>query len=154
MIWLISLIVTFIGFYLIEHLFTIKPHTISGNGNPGLFIIIPFLPIFMTSLFLTSKIMNKMFATISNKKVKTIILSLLVIACLFLVIQMIDYKNELVAALGGTPTNPNSRIYRFGWFNQYTNNLFFNLYTFLFTHSLSCMFGIIATSKTTKNPVH
>lgn len=42
---------------------------------------------------------------------------------------LLDFANELVRVLGGAPTEENSRIYRFGWFNQYTNTAFTLIFT-------------------------
>ena len=65
--------------------------------------------------------------------VAILVLSLTICALLILLIS--NYTNGLIIALGGTPSDPESRIYRFGWFNQYTNSLFFNVYTFFLTHN-------------------
>lgn len=60
-----------------------------------------------------------------------------------LVNALIDFKDQLVFALGGDPTVPDSRIYRFGWFNQYTNSLYFNMYTFILSHIIALTIGFI-----------
>ncbi len=57
--WFVSLLFSFVGFYLIENTFTIKPDVISGNGNLGIVMIILFSPIFIVSYFLTFKLVRE-----------------------------------------------------------------------------------------------
>jgi len=146
--WIISFVLSYLGFYLIENTFTIKPHVTSGNGNLGILVIIVFMPLFILSYFLTYKLSRNVSGTFENRKIKVAILSLLVLCCALLIFPIVNYINELVIALGGTPSNPDSRIYRFGWFNQYTNSMFFNGYTFLLTSIAAVVFGIIFSFRT------
>jgi hypothetical protein len=143
--WFISLLLSFFGFYLIENIFTIKPDVISGNGNLGILIIVLFSPIFIASYFFTFKVVRENLINVKNRNLSVAILFLSLISCTLLIYQIINYTNELIIALGGTPTNPNSRIYRFGWFNQYTNSIYFNVYTFLLTHILAIIIGVLST---------
>jgi hypothetical protein len=142
--WMISLLLSFSGFFLIENIFTIKPDVISGNGNLGLLIIMLFSPIFLASYFLTFKVVKEKSTNVKNRKISAWILLLSLICCVFLMAAILDYANELVFALGGTPADPESRIYRFGWFNQYTNSIYFNVYTFLMTHMIVVMAGVLS----------
>lgn len=123
--WVVSFVLSYLGFYLIENIFTIRPDVTSGNGNLGILVIIVFMPIFILSYFLTYKLSREVSFTYKNRKMKVVILSLLVLCCALLIFLIVNFTDELVIALGGTPSNPDSRIYRFGWFNQYTNSLFF-----------------------------
>jgi hypothetical protein len=143
--WFISLLLSFFGFYLIENIFTIKPDVISGNGNLGILIIVLFSPIFIASYFFTFKVVRENLINVKKRNLSVAILFLSLISCTLLIYQIINYTNELIIALGGTPTNPNSRIYRFGWFNQYTNSIYFNVYTFLLTHILAIIIGVLST---------
>jgi hypothetical protein len=138
-------LLSFFGFYLIENIFTIKPDVISGNGNLGILIIVLFSPIFIASYFFTFKVVRENLINVKNRNLSVAILFLSLISCTLLIYQIINYTNELIIALGGTPTNPNSRIYRFGWFNQYTNSIYFNVYTFLLTHILAIIIGVLST---------
>lgn len=142
--WMISLLLSFSGFFLIENIFTIKPDVISGNGNLGLLIIMLFSPIFLASYFLTFKVVKEKSTNVKNRKISAWILLLSLICCVFLMAAILDYANELVIALGGTPDDPESRIYRFGWFNQYTNSIYFNVYTFLMTQMIVVLAGVLS----------
>ena len=146
--WVLSFVLSYLGFYLIENIFTIRPDVTSGNGNLGILVIIGLMPIFILSYFLTYKLSREVSITFNNRKMKVVILSLLVLCCALLLFLIVNYTDELVIALGGTPSNPDSRIYRFGWFNQYTNSLFFNAYTFLLTHIAAVVLGIVLSFRT------
>jgi hypothetical protein len=146
--WVVSFVLSYLGFYLIENIFTIRPDVTSGNGNLGILVIIGLMPIFILSYLLTYKLSREVSITFNNRKMKVVILSLLVLCCALLLFLIVNYTDELVIALGGTPSNPDSRIYRFGWFNQYTNSLFFNAYTFLLTHIAAVVLGIVLSFRT------
>jgi dipeptide/tripeptide permease len=103
-----------VGFYLIENTFTIKPDVISGNGNLGIVMIILFSPIFIVSYFLTFKLVREKSSNVKNRKISIGILLFSLVFCALLILAMINYATDLVTSLGGTPTNPESKIYRFG----------------------------------------
>lgn len=140
--WLTSLVLSFLGFFLIEHIFTIKPHVISGNGNLGILVILVFSPVFLASYILTFKRVRE--KTIHNRKINAGILLFSLLLCAILIAAISNYTHDLIAALGGDPGNRESRIYRFGWFNQYTNSLFFNVYTFLLSHLIVVIFSVLS----------
>lgn len=142
--WIIF-ILSFIGFLIIENLFTIKPHVTSGNGNLGLLVIIIFSPIFIANYILVFRLVKSSFSNKLTRKSMLIILCISFVILLVLGLLIFNYIKELIIALGGPPTNPESRIYRFGWFNQYTNSMYFNIYTFLFTNILVFNIGILAS---------
>ncbi|MET3195726.1 hypothetical protein [Bacillus sp. OAE603] len=142
--WSFSLIFSFLGFYLIENVFTFKPNVMSGNGNLAILAILFFSPIFIASYFFTYKQARQIANNTKNRKIKAVILSSLIVCFTVLIFVLVDYTSELIVALGGTPSNPKSRIYRFGWFNQYTNSIYFNAYTFLLTHIMVVIVGILS----------
>ena len=142
-IWFISILLSFLGFYLIEHMFTIKPDVWSGNGNLGILIMMLFSPVFILSYFTTYKMTREISSSTMKMNLRVVILTLSLFCCTFLIFLIINYTSELIIALGGTPSNPNSKIYRFGWFNQYTNSMYFNVYTFLLTHIITVIIGIL-----------
>lgn len=150
--WMISFLFSFLGFFIIENIFTIKPDVISGNGNLGLLIIMLFSPVFITSYFLTFKLVKEISNHVKNRKINAWILLLSLIFSVFLMAAIVNYANELVIALGGTPADPDSRIYRFGWFNQYTNSIYFNVYTFLMTHLLVVIAAVLSVKSTFSKP--
>lgn len=143
----IIILLSLLGFYLIENIFTIKPNVTSGNGNLGILIIFLLSPIFIASYFFTYKMAREISYNIKKKRIRVFILSLSLICSIILVFQIVNYINELIIALGGTPSNPDSRIYRFGWFNQYTNSMYFNLFTFLLTDIITFIIGNLSVIK-------
>ncbi|WP_100401858.1 hypothetical protein [Bacillus sp. FJAT-42315] len=146
-IWILSLIFSLIGFILIEKVFTMSPNVISGNGNVAILLIPLLSPIFILSIILTYKKVREIFGSVKNKKFTFIFLMISAIFSVLLIYLIIHYTNDLISALGGTPDNPQSKIYRFGWWNQYTNSLFFNVYTYLLIHLLSGMIGVFTIFK-------
>ena len=146
--WILCFLFSFFGFYLIEHLFTVKPHVVSGNGNFGILAIFLFTPVFILSWILTYKMARAKFS--ANTKMTIGIILFALAGCVLLMIEINDYTIELITALGGTPDNPESRIYRFGWFNQYTNSLYFNVYTFFLSHIITVILGILSAMRRPK----
>lgn len=146
-IGVVFVILSFLGFYLIKNVFTIEPQVTSGNGNLGLLIILLLSPIFFVSYLYTFKRTREVFYKVRKKVVNALILSLLLLSSLVLVFLIIEYTSELINALGGTPSDPDSQIFRFGWFNQYTNSIYFNLYTFLLTHTVVIIIGMLSVSR-------
>ncbi|KJE29037.1 putative membrane protein [Geobacillus kaustophilus] len=137
---LIGLLLACLFMIYLTKLFTMKPHVISGNGNPGMiFIILSALLFFFFGREIW-KIMNN--AAYSKKKWLFITISSLFILCLSAFLE-ISYFVNLIKQLGGPPSNTNSKIYRYNWVNQYTNTLYVNIYTFcifissvIFVHSV------------------
>ncbi|MFC5402514.1 hypothetical protein [Cohnella soli] len=68
----------------------------------------------------------------------------LVLLLLFCVYGEYEKTHELLRELGGGTGKPDSVIYRFGWLNQYTNNLFLNGYTFVAGISLAALIGRVS----------
>ncbi|MBG9450993.1 hypothetical protein ABE67_17150 [Cytobacillus firmus] len=147
-LWILCFLFSFFGFYLIEHVFTVKPHVISGNGNLGILVILLFTPVFISSWIYTFKLVKE--KIVIDSKMTIGILLFAFAGCVLLIFAINHYTNELIMALGGTPDNPASRIYRFGWFNQYTNSLYFNVNTFFLSHIITVILGILSAMKRTK----
>ncbi|MBD8069462.1 hypothetical protein [Bacillus sp. PS06] len=116
------------GVYLIRIL-TIPPDTISGNGNIAILLLPIVLFTYTGLLYLVWKEVNQLLKTKNNRFVYLFIgaATLILIVC---IIEEIQFTQELITQLGGGPDVPDSRIYRFGWFNQYTNTIYVNAYTF------------------------
>jgi hypothetical protein len=138
------LLFSFIGFITIEKLFTIPTDITSGNGNLGILVILGLSPFFIAAYFLTVKMTRTILADQDSKKLNMIILNLCFVSWFILLFAIMNYTNELVAALGGSPANENSRISHFGWFNQYTNSLFFNVYAFFLIYLSSVIIGVFS----------
>ncbi|HEU5139498.1 MAG TPA: hypothetical protein VFT51_05955 [Bacillales bacterium] len=129
-----------LGVWAISDVFTISPDRVSGNGNPAILLMMPLMPLFAMFVLAVALVSYHLFFRIStsmNFIVSTICLVLTLI-CIFIEMNLVDH---LVEALGGPPSETDSRIYRFDWFNQYTNPLYFNWATL----SMSILVTIMGT---------
>ncbi|MGO4270628.1 hypothetical protein AB4Z22_12390 [Paenibacillus sp. TAF58] len=135
------------SFYLID-LMTFKPRpngAISGNGNPAIIIMFVALPVYAVLLGMISMFFyNVKKVTRIKKGLIIFFISLLLIFCILGEINEVKWH---LKTLNGGPNSPNSIIYRWGWFNQYTNTIFFNVYIFIFGIALSGMLGCILSIK-------
>lgn len=124
LVWWLVLSLAFI--YLVD-LFTIRPHVISGNGNLGLLIVAPTLLFFV----FFGKSFWKSLGVLRVRPSTSMIMGsgAFVLFILFCILEY-QFAVNLIKELGGSSKEPESRIYRFPWLNQYTNTLFINVYTF------------------------
>ncbi|MNO34629.1 hypothetical protein D3C76_246690 [compost metagenome] len=104
--------------------------SISGNGNPGVIVLAVGLLFFIILLFNAGALIRG-FISKSRSRLVNIILPLISILILGIMIKGETSKiRSLANNLNGFTNNKDSVVYRFGWINQYTNNLFFNGYIF------------------------
>ena len=109
-IWVIIFLSSFLGFQLIENIFTIRPNIISGNGNLGILIIILFSPIFIASYFLTFRLVRGKLNNAENRKMIAAILFLSLTICALLILLLSNYTNELIISLGVRLPIPNQEF--------------------------------------------
>lgn len=126
--WIMLMVLSIMGFILID-LCTVKPSQISGNGNIAILFTIPTVLFYLLFLF---NFVRWFMAVAHDFTLKQLLILLIILFITFIVLIFleIDFVQKLIDLLGGGPENPESRIYRFGWYNQYTNTLFFNWITF------------------------
>lgn len=134
---LIASIISIIGFVTID-IFTISPDVYSGNGNPALL----FYPVAIVPYGILLYLIVQRASRISLTRFKWAGL-LAIILFILCILGEIYQVQQLIAALGGGPDNPESKIYRFGWLNQYTNTFYFNPFTFMLGVILSIGIGLI-----------
>lgn len=149
--WPISFVLTLFGFLLIEKVFTISPDSTSGNGNLAILIALLFSPIFIASYFFTYKGVKILLKKKNVPKVNIMTFTIALTIGVLLIIPITSNINEIILELGGGPKEPNSKIFRFGWFNQYTNSIFFNIYTFLASHILIVIAAALTPLKKLNN---
>ena len=117
---------------------------VSGNGNPGILILFPSLLTFLILCIWTVSLSKWWLYDQRQRwgvKVHVMVPLAAVLLCVlsvFLELQMIE---NLRTQLGGFTNDPNSAVYRFGWLNQYTNTLYYNVPILLFGLSLSILIG-------------
>ncbi|UCZ54126.1 hypothetical protein LGQ02_04925 [Bacillus shivajii] len=139
---LLVILFTNIVFLIVIDLFTASPDSWSGNGNPAILFVLPFILLFSVFCYMLSTEWYRR-STLSLRIVLIITLPTMILASIFHTIHI----TSLLDALGGTPTVADSKIYRFGWFNQYTNTLFFNIYTYIFTIAFTIMITTVTKTK-------
>lgn len=139
--WYLSLAITFAGFTIINHFFTLEKGEKLGNLNPAFIPIVILAPFLLLSLFITIHIGANYF---SGATLGKIALAFLVVVFIFVLAGASEYSliKEQLASFGGTWNNQNSIIYSLSPFNSYTNNWYFNESVFLILHALAFMIGI------------
>lgn len=145
---LIALVLNVISILAVEGMtFKYSPGgSISGNGNPGVIALAVGLLLFIILLFHIGVLMKR-FNSKSRSKLVNITLPL--ISIFILVIMITGEKSKIRSLsnnLNGFTNNKDSVVYRFGWINQYTNNLFFNGYIFLGGVALTAFIVWVVTS--------
>lgn len=141
--WLISIAISFFGVMIIEHFFSMTPDNTDRGGNLGAFGIALVIPFILLSLFTSFRYF---FVTSRNAQNAILRLGLILLGVLFVSVMFsyaIDYKDSVYAALGGTTSDPQSQIYGYPVLNEYTNQIFVNLYTFAFVHGLTALIAAI-----------
>ncbi|MGG3564677.1 hypothetical protein ABES03_24075 [Neobacillus rhizosphaerae] len=136
----IFMVLSLIGFALIAAS-TMNPSQYSGNGNFAILFTLPTVPLYLLFLYYLSRWIYKIINGISMKNRLTF-LGCMAVVFLVLIFLEVRYIQNLVILLGGGPERPESRIYRFGWYNQYTNTIYFNWITFSLGMIISVMISI------------
>lgn len=126
--WIMLMVLSIMGFILID-LCTVKPSQFSGNGNIAILFTIPTVLFYLLFLFNFVRWFMEVVHDFTLKQ-RLILLITLFITFIVLIFLEKDFVQNLIDLLGGGPEDSESRIYRFGWYNQYTNTLFFNWITF------------------------
>ncbi|MGP4109101.1 hypothetical protein [Virgibacillus sp. L01] len=128
-------ILSVVGFFL-TNVFTIDPDVVSGNGNPALLIIIPLVPVFIIfNLFLGIHVY-----TLLRTKFKSYVFMALSI---FFIIIFTWGEIELAEDFY-TQINVADQSF---FLNQYTNTVYFNLFTFLIVIFTSIFISAICSLK-------
>lgn len=135
------LFLSIVLFFLID-IFTIEYKgngRISGNGNLGLLFVIPVIPIYLFTLVLVYNVSRSFYRNLKNIFVLLSVFLPLLCICLY---GEYHFAHSLFDHLGGGPSTPKSVIYRWPLLNQYTNTLFFNIFTFTTGFLLSLMISL------------
>lgn len=133
-----SILINLILLFLID-LFTLKRAVISGNGNPAIIFIIPFIP----SVFFLTYLINKELLKMRAKLLKLSISLLLVI----LGSLWIWYKFERLYELVFTSFPADYAYLRIHGLNIMTNTIYFNFGSLIAFISLSVLLTTLFTSR-------
>ncbi|KKO52635.1 hypothetical protein [Paenibacillus sp. DMB20] len=104
---------------------------LSGNGNPGLFFVFLLIPLYAVLLFLTGLASRRFF----REKMKGGSFSIgsflfLIVTTAILSLLAYGYYHLIFNGLRGGPDQPDSAIFAWGRWNQYTNTAFINMITY------------------------
>ncbi|MGN7411130.1 hypothetical protein [Paenibacillus sp. SAF-068] len=123
---------------------------VSGNGNLGLLVLAPSLLTFLI-LCIWTVYLSKWWLYDQRQqwggKMHNAVPVIALLVCVLSVFLEIHIINDLRMQLNGYTNDPNSAVYRFGWLNQYTNTLFYNVPILLFGLSFSIGIGWVMERK-------
>lgn len=128
LIWLLINII----FVVLTDGFTFKYKTggtISGNGNPGIIMLWAGWLVGVILLGFVYGLFVRIFRARTAFSVQSLMIALSALIVLPLSVWMqIRKVDALREHLRGFTRDEGSVVFRFGWINQYTNNLFYNAY--------------------------
>lgn len=140
---LVLVILTLIGLEAVEA-FTIKPSRISGNGNPAILVILANIPYFVGFHISFGVLCSGWIRWITDKKRGWICGAAGVCFVFFLWLSIV-HAQRIYEELS---IHHELIVYN-GW-NQYTNTVFINHYTFLTTIMLNIIFVILVQRQAKK----
>lgn len=127
---------------------------VSGNGNPGILILFPSLLTFLILCIWTVSLSKRWLYDQHQRwgeKMHVMVPLVAVLLCVLSVFLELHMIEDLRVQLGGFTNEPSSAVYRFGWLNQYTNTLYYNVPILLFGLSLSIFIGWLMERSVRKN---
>lgn len=103
--------------------------TISGNGNPGIIMLAAGWLFGIILLGSAGAMFYRLFRMKSVFSVQSLVIAVSALIVLPLSVWLeIRYIDALRVHLRWFTRDEGSVVFRFGWINQYTNNLFYNAY--------------------------
>ncbi|PAD21637.1 hypothetical protein [Terribacillus saccharophilus] len=118
----------------------------SGNGNLA-YLGFPFA---IGSSILIVILSTLLFLNLMRNQSKVLAALCLIVSIglfIYLYFSFVEFFEAKVDYFGGPPSDPNSFIVDMGWFNAYTNDMYFNIYSFLFVLALplaiSCIVKLV-----------
>ncbi|WP_152679856.1 hypothetical protein [Paenibacillus sp. IHB B 3415] len=103
--------------------------TISGNGNPGIIMLAAGWLFGIILLCSAGMVLYRLFRLKSVFSIPSLLIAVSALIVLPLAIWLeTGYVDALRVHLRGFTRDEDSVVFRFGWINQYTNNLFYNAY--------------------------
>ncbi|QHE50751.1 hypothetical protein [Pontibacillus sp. HMF3514] len=124
-IWFICLVVTY-GCFFMMNIGTASPEASHGNGNPWLLLLMILWPFFMVFYYFTIELVTRWLLATRSKRIVLSFLTLCVIGFVGVFFPIKSKAQAVRNALLGS----NNEEYHIGW-NQFTNSIYFNTFTFL-----------------------
>lgn len=112
---------------------------ISGNGNPGILILI--LSLILFTIFLIHLVVKSIehLRKLSPTMTKIVIPSIATLTLVLTIFGELNKISALAQNLNGFTNDKDSVVFRFGLINQYTNTLFYNGYILIFGISIAML---------------
>ncbi len=125
------------GVFYIINITTSKPYMTGGNGNPGLLFMVPTIPLYIYMSVLLYNIFFSFF-TSSNKSTVAIYTSLSLLLLISLIIGEYYYVQAKLVELNNPEFVKNHRK-TLTLLGPFTNNWYFNVYTYFFLPLLAIL---------------
>lgn len=111
----------------------------SGNGNPGIVVLI--LSLILLAIFLIHLVLKSIeYLRMLPPTIATIVIpALAMVTLVFMIFGELNTISALKQNLNGFTNDKDSVVFRFGWINQYTNTLFYNGYILMFGISIAML---------------
>lgn len=137
------LVITLItaGLFYLLNTTTAEPHMTGGNGNLGLMFMIPTIPLYMYLAYLLYKSSKRFFNNQTRRTVSTLVLFSLVALILIMFFEYTYVKTKLTELTNPLYYNDNNKIGKLTLLRPFTNNWYFNGYTFFLFPLLAVIFG-------------
>ncbi|SMF92417.1 exonuclease, DNA polymerase III, epsilon subunit family [Paenibacillus uliginis N3/975] len=118
---------------------------LSGNGNPAMLVVFLLIPLYIALLYL----MGMTFRNFFHEKMKdgwysSGIITFLIVMAGVLGFFAYGYYRHIFKGLGGGPENLDSALFRWGYWNQYTNTAYINILTYSLGLVCSMIAGYVA----------
>jgi len=138
-LWFTCLFITCGTFYMMV-IGTTPPGGINGNGNPALLILFGTMIFLIGFYYLTIDITVRLL--LKKKNIKMISLYFLISSTAFVVLYFLSRSNA--ERVRTSLLNSKNEAYSVGW-NQFTNTVYFNTYTFFLSFFSCIMLATIIT---------
>lgn len=111
----------------------------SGNGNPGIVVLI--LSLILFAIFLVNLVLKaiEFLRELPQAITGIVIPSLAIVTLGVTIFGELNKISALKQNLNGFTNDQDSVVFHFGWINQYTNTLFYNGYILLFGISVAVL---------------
>ncbi|WP_286883980.1 hypothetical protein [Aneurinibacillus sp. UBA3580] len=127
-------------FFIMIDLFTVPLHVTSGNGNLALLVMAPAV----VGIVLFATMVGIFVSRLLRRQGKALIRGFLLGDVLLLGLMIIGevwFVRDSLAQFDGEAGILAAHLFRFGMLNQYTNTLYFNMFTFLIPILIAALIG-------------
>ncbi|UNK18660.1 3'-5' exonuclease [Paenibacillus sp. N3/727] len=118
---------------------------LSGNGNPAMLVVFLLIPLYIALLYLTGMTFRNFFyEKMKDGWYSSGIITFLIVMAGVLGFFAYGYYRYIFKGLGGGAENLDSALFRWGYWNQYTNTAYINILTYSLGLVCSMIAGYVA----------